>query len=183
MSMFAVSEEPLRGARVLEPRYFADERGAFVKTFHESLFQEMGISFTPREEFFSVSKRNVLRGMHFQVPPHDHHKLVYCIAGRILDVIVDLRVGSETYGHYASVELSAENRRLFFIPTGFAHGFLALEEDAVMVYKTDHVYAPESDLGIAWDSFEFTWPVAQPVISQRDIEFPPLEQFVSPFRI
>jgi len=176
-----IKSEPLPGARVLAPRVFQDQRGDFVKTFHEPDFAALKINFQPREEFFSTSKRGVLRGMHFQLPPHDHDKLVYCVRGAALDVIVDLRRASPAFGKCASVELSAENRLLFFIPKGFAHGFLALRDDTVMIYKTSTVHAPAHDAGIRWDSFGFHWPEKNPVLSERDRSFPAVADFNSPF--
>lgn len=181
MTMFTVQSEPLPGAMVLQPRVFKDLRGTFVKTFHSDLFAELGISFSPQEEFFSISRKGVLRGMHFQLPPHDHHKLVYCVKGEVLDVIVDLRRSSPRFGQSASVALSEENQHVFFIPKGFAHGFLSLTDDSVMVYKTDHVYAPSSDTGVRWDSIGFDWPEPAPALSDRDLAFPPLEEFDSPW--
>lgn len=172
--MFHLIAEPLPGLKIIEPRLFADTRGSFVKTFHESLYRDLGIEFELREEFFSVSRKDVLRGMHFQTPPHAHDKLVYCSHGAVLDVVVDLRRHSPTYGQYTSVELSAENRLLFFIPTGFAHGFVSLRDDSCMIYKTNAVYAPENDTGIRWDSFGFAWPVSEVVVSERDRGLPAL---------
>lgn len=178
---FQKIETACSGLFVIQPRVFSDARGSFVKTYHEELFREMGLGFTPREEFFSVSARNVLRGMHFQLPPAAHAKLVYCAAGRILDVVLDMRNNSPTRGWVISRELSAANREMFFIPPGFAHGFLSLEENSLTVYKTDFVYSPKHDTGIAWRSFGFTWPVSQPIISERDSNFPIWPEFISPF--
>lgn len=174
--------EPLPGVRLIKPKVFEDARGDFVKTFHCGLFRDLGIDFTPVEEFYSTSRKNVLRGMHFQLPPHDHSKLVYCIRGRVLDVLVDLRPGSPGYGCFASAELSRENRSQFYIPSGIAHGFLALEDDSVMVYKTTTVHAPSHDAGIRWDSFGFDWGVDSPICSPRDLAFPSMADFVSPFQ-
>jgi dTDP-4-dehydrorhamnose 3,5-epimerase len=173
--------EPLPGAFVLHPQVSEDGRGHFVKTFHQPGFAALGMKFDPQEEFFSSSHRNVLRGMHFQLPPHDHDKLVYCIRGSVLDVILDLRKASPRFGEFARVELSAQNRLLVFVPRGIAHGFLALENDAVVVYKTSTVHAPSHDAGIRWDSFGCSWPVENPILSARDRSFPALAAFNSPF--
>ncbi|RRJ94453.1 dTDP-4-dehydrorhamnose 3,5-epimerase [Opitutaceae bacterium TAV4] len=173
--------QPFLGAHLLKPKVFEDARGDFVKTFHSGAFAELGIPFAPAEEFFSTSRKGVLRGMHFQLPPHDHAKLVYCIRGRVLDVLVDLRKTSPTYRQVASAELSCENHHQFYIPSGVAHGFLALEDNSVMVYKTTTVYAPSHDAGIRWDSFDFNWGTTAPIISPRDTAFSPLADFVSPF--
>lgn len=178
---FKLVETGCAGLVVLQARTFSDPRGTFVKTFHEGLFKDLGIPFVPREEFYTVSAKNVLRGMHFQIPPAAHAKLVYCAAGRILDVVLDLRPNSPTRGGTISRELSAANREMFFIPIGFAHGFLSLEDDSLVVYKTDAIHSPEHDLGIAWDSFGFNWPVTHPILSERDRKFPAWPDFKSPF--
>jgi dTDP-4-dehydrorhamnose 3,5-epimerase len=181
LPQFQKIETACAGLFVIKPRVFTDPRGSFVKTYHENLFLDLGLAFTPREEFFSVSAKNVLRGMHFQLPPAAHAKLVYCATGRILDVVLDLRSNSPTRGQAVSRELSAANREMFFIPPGFAHGFLSLEDDTLTVYKTDFVYAPAQDAGIGWNSFGFNWPVAQPIVSERDSKFPAWSDFQSPF--
>jgi dTDP-4-dehydrorhamnose 3,5-epimerase len=165
----------------LQPRRFEDQRGLFVKTFHAPEFRELGLPFEPREEFYSMSSRNVLRGMHFQLPPAAHAKLVYCLGGKVLDVVLDMRKGSPRFGEVFSCELSAAPGRVLFIPAGFAHGFLALEDNSLMVYKTDAVHDSERESGIAWDSFGFKWPVAAPVMSERDSRFEAWARFSSPF--
>lgn len=175
-------DQPLPGVHLLQPKVFTDNRGDFVKTYHTGAFAELGISFTPVEEFFSTSHKGVLRGMHFQLPPHDHAKLVYCIRGRVLDVLLDLRKNSPTYGKTASAELSRENHHQFYIPSGVAHGFLSLEDNSVMIYKTSTVHAPSHDAGILWDSFGFEWPQgASYTISPRDQKLPALSAFLNPF--
>lgn len=179
--MFKLIPTNLPGLLAIQPRIFSDPRGDFVKTFHAGLFHELGLDFEPREEFFSTSAKGVVRGMHFQLPPAAHSKLVYCIAGSVLDVVVDLRKSSPTFGQSCSRELSAANREMFFIPVGFAHGFLALEDMAAMVYKTSTVHSPQQDAGILWDSCGFIWPVKNPQLSERDKKFPRLCDFASPF--
>lgn len=174
--------EPLSGVKLIEPFHHEDCRGAFVKTFHEEMFAELGIFLTVREEFFSISAKNVLRGMHFQIPPHAHQKLVFCTHGRVLDVLIDLRIGSPSYGQSASFELSAANRHLVHIPVGVAHGFLSLEDGSCLVYKTDTVHEPSADAGILWNSFDFDWPLtSKPILSHRDEQHPTLAEFSSPF--
>ena len=173
--------QPLPGLLLIEPKVFVDHRGDFVKTYHAGLFAGLGIAFEPVEEFFSTSHKGVLRGMHFQLPPHDHGKLVYCVRGSVLDVVLDLRKNSSTYGRCASSVLSAANHHQFFIPSGFAHGFLSLEDNSVMVYKTSTVHAPAHDAGVRWDTLGFDWGVATPVVSGRDVGFPSLAEFTSPF--
>jgi dTDP-4-dehydrorhamnose 3,5-epimerase len=171
----------LPGLRLIRPRLFQDARGSFVKTYHRDAFREAGLDFAPREEFFSTSAKNVLRGMHFQLPPAAHAKLVYCLAGGVLDVVLDLRKNSPTFGRFQARELNAANREIFFIPVGFAHGFLALTENATMVYQTGTVHSPAHDAGVRWDSFGFNWPVKNPILSERDKNFCALAEFPSPF--
>lgn len=179
--MFSKIETPIPGLFVLQPRIFKDNRGDFIKTYHTGLFQEAGLNFTPKEEFFSVSARGVLRGMHFQIPPFAHSKLVYSVTGRVLDVLLDLRRTSPTYGQTYSRELSATNRELLFIPEGIAHGFLTLEDASTMIYLTSVVHAPNHDTGILWNSFGFRWPTETPIISAKDANLPAWAKFESPF--
>ncbi|HEX7569500.1 MAG TPA: dTDP-4-dehydrorhamnose 3,5-epimerase [Verrucomicrobiae bacterium] len=171
----------LPGLQIILPRIFQDARGSFVKTFQADQFRELGLNFEPREEFFSTSAKGVLRGMHFQLPPAATAKLVYCIAGNVLDVVLDLRKNSPTFGRSYAHELNAANREMFFIPIGFAHGFLALADNATMVYQTSTVHSPAHDTGVHWDSFGFDWPVKNPILSERDKKFSTLLDFQSPF--
>ena len=170
----------LDGVFILKPNVFEDARGSFVKTYHEELFASCGIKFSPKEEFFSVSRKNVLRGMHFQRPPAAHDKLVYCPVGRVLDVVLDLRATAKNV-RCISRELSAQNREMLFIPSGCAHGFLSFEDDSIMVYQTSTVHSPAHDAGVLWNSFGFDWPVKNPILSERDQKFPALRDFESPF--
>lgn len=181
--MFIARPTALDGLICLETKGFADHRGTFVKTFQAAAFAELGMAFTPREEFYSTSHRHVVRGMHFQAPPAAHDKLVYCASGSVLDVVLDIRRSSPTYGRVCALELSATNRLSLFIPQGFAHGFLALTDGALMVYKTSTVHDPAADQGIRWNSLGFAWPLGEtaPLLSKRDQEFPALADFNSPF--
>ena len=173
-------KELLSGCFLLQPNRFEDQRGCFVKTYNQGLLATLGVNLEICEEFFTISHKNVLRGMHFQLPPHAHDKLVYCNRGVVLDVLLDLRRG-EGYGCVASAQLSGENGRLIFIPKGIAHGFVALTDESLMLYKTSTEHAPESDCGIRWDSFGFDWDVDQPIISTRDEKQATFNDFVSPF--
>ncbi len=176
-------QEPLPGIKILRPFVHEDERGTFLKTFHESQLRQHDIEIEIKEEFYTTSAVAVLRGMHFQVPPHAHQKIVTCLSGKVLDVVLDLRKESLTYGQHASFELSEENRYIVYIPIGFAHGFLGQKENSSLLYKTDCVYSPESDQGILWNSFGHEWnvPDLELVISDRDRQHTPLETFISPF--
>jgi len=171
----------LDGVKILRPRIFTDLRGRFVKTFHAPTFQAAGLDFTPQEEFFSVSQRNVIRGMHFQRPPDTQARLVACLTGGILDVILDLRKNSPTFGRVWSHELNPSNGELLFIPAGFAHGFLALADNTLVTYAASAVHAPVNDTGVRWDSIGFDWPVKNPIMSDRDQKFPAWHEFNSPF--
>lgn len=172
---------PLAGAYLITLPSSADVRGTFVKTFHETNLGAAGIQFTLRESYFSFSHKDVIRGMHFQLPPHEHSKVVFCPQGAILDVIVDLRRTSGTYGQYYATELSADNHKAYFIPEGFAHGFKALTDNAMTYYLVSSEYSKEHDTGIHYDSFGFDWGVADPIISARDLSFGTLSEFESPF--
>jgi dTDP-4-dehydrorhamnose 3,5-epimerase len=175
--------QSLSGVQIIESFHHADARGEFVKTFLAAEAAERGIQFELREEFFSVSRRGALRGMHFQTPPYAHQKIVTCLAGSVIDVLVDLRKSSPTYGEHLAVELSAANRRALYIPVGLAHGFLSLCDNSCVIYKTDREYAPDQDAGIRWDRFGYTWPLETQdlLISPRDQRHPPLGEFASPF--
>jgi dTDP-4-dehydrorhamnose 3,5-epimerase len=171
----------LHGAKVIKLPSAEDARGLFVKTFHETSLAKQGIKFTVRESYFSVSRKDVIRGMHFQLPPWQHCKIVFCPQGAILDVIVDLRKDSPTYGQYYAQELSAENHSAYYIPEGFAHGFKSLTDDAITYYLVSSEYSKEHDTGIRYDSIGFDWDVKEPVLSDRDLSFVRLGDFKSPF--
>ena len=158
-----------------------DERGSFIKTFHHKSLREQGIEFELRESFYSVSVQNVIRGMHFHHPPFDHDKIVFCTQGQILDVALDLRKTSPTYGQCVAARLSFESHQALFIPKGFAHGFLTLSETATTFYLVSGEYNQQADDGIRYDSFGLDWNVAQPILSKRDLDFTTLQNFNSPF--
>ena len=170
----------LPGCFLLQPKKIEDKRGCFVKTYHDELYAALGVNLDIREEFYSISHKNVVRGMHYQLPPHAHDKLVYCTMGAVLDVLLDLRKGAG-YGRVASAQLTGENGKIIYIPKGVAHGFLAVTDQSLMLYKTSSVYAAESDSGIRWDTFGFDWGVDQPTISARDEKHAEFGNFVSPF--
>jgi dTDP-4-dehydrorhamnose 3,5-epimerase len=171
----------LPGVVELRPEVVPDRRGTFVKTFRRDLFVQRGLRTDFAEEYWSVSQARVLRGLHLQLPPHDHAKLVYCVAGRVLDAVLDLRVGSPTFGAHALIELDAAEGNCVYIPAGLAHGFYVLEPSATMVYKVTSLYDRDHDAGVRWDSAGIPWPDAEPVLSDRDRGFPALADFRSPF--
>jgi dTDP-4-dehydrorhamnose 3,5-epimerase len=133
------------------------------------------------EEYFSRSKQNVIRGLHFQLPPEECVKIVYCIDGEVMDVVLDLRVDSPTYGKYEIFNLNDRLANILYIPIGLAHGFYTKSKTATMMYKVSKSYAPDYDAGIHWDSAEIPWPTKTPIISTRDSEFISLDKFQSPF--
>jgi dTDP-4-dehydrorhamnose 3,5-epimerase len=172
--------------RIIIPKRYVDDRGWFRETYHEQQLRDLGIPCRFVQDNQSSSKRaGTLRGLHFQLPPMAQAKLVTVLRGRILDVAVDVRRGSPTFGKYVSEELSAESGRQLYIPVGFAHGFLTLEDDVVVMYKASQYYAPTHDRGIRWDDpqIAFPWPVneADIITSEKDRRLPMLKEFVSPF--
>lgn len=173
-----VIKTAIEGVLILEPQVFADERGYFFESFNEREFlQKVAlVSFVQDNE--SRSGYGVLRGLHYQLPPHTQSKLVRVISGRVLDVAVDIREGSPTFGEHVAVELSGENKRQLFIPQGFAHGFAVLSEEAVFQYKCDHFYAPQSEAAIAWNDpalgIDWQLPAADIIVSEKDKQHPVL---------
>ncbi|WP_412679611.1 dTDP-4-dehydrorhamnose 3,5-epimerase [Brevibacillus choshinensis] len=178
---FDIKKTKIPGCYEIIPMRFRDERGSFTKTFHKDIFLKNDLEVQFAEDFYSISQTGVIRGLHFQLPPNDHVKMVYCLSGEVMDVVVDLRVGSRTYGLYETFELTAEKANIVYIPRGLAHGFYVCEGPAIVVYKASTVHAPETDYGLHWDSLNIPWPNRTPIISQRDSRFPPFHQFSSPF--
>lgn len=173
------------GVVIIEPRIFRDARGYFFESFSQREFDEKvrPVRFVQDNE--SMSSYGVMRGLHFQRPPYTQSKLVRVVKGAVLDVAVDIRKGSPTYGQHVAVELTEENHRQFFVPRGFAHGFAVLSETAVFQYKCDNFYAPEADGGISIldDTLGIDWriPVQQALLSEKDIRHACLKDFDSPF--
>jgi dTDP-4-dehydrorhamnose 3,5-epimerase len=167
----------ISGVVVIEPRVFADERGFFLESYKRSDFVSAGISETFVQENHSRSSRGVLRGLHFQRPPRAQGKLVRVVVGEIFDVAVDLRKGSRTCGKWVALNLSADNRRLLYIPPWCAHGFYVVSETAEVIYKTTEEYSPEHEGGIAWNDpgLNIVWPGKSPVVSERDRRWPAFE--------
>ena len=175
----------IEGAVIIEPRIFRDARGYFFESYSKKEFDEKVAPVDFVQDNESMSTRGVIRGLHFQRPPYAQAKLVRCVKGRVLDVVVDIRKGSPTYGKHVAVELSEENHRQFFIPRGFAHGFAVLSDIAVFQYKCDNYYHPEADGGISIldPSLGIDWGIAFEVaiLSDKDKKHPLLGDFDSPF--
>ncbi|MBP7736892.1 MAG: dTDP-4-dehydrorhamnose 3,5-epimerase [Spirochaetes bacterium] len=174
---FTFTSLDIKGLVLVEPRVFPDERGFFLESYKESEFAREGISCRFVQDNHSLSKRNVIRGLHFQKAPRAQGKLVRVIRGSVWDVAVDLRKDSPAYRKWISVELSDENNKMFFIPAGFAHGFLALTDDVHLQYKCTEEYDPALDTGIRWDDPDIgvSWPVKDPIVSAKDRELPYLK--------
>jgi len=176
-----IIQTDITGCYEIQPKIFTDLRGNFVKTYHEEVFLAHGLATKFAEEYYSFSRKGVLRGLHFQLPPHDHVKMVYCILGKVFDAIVDLRKGSPTYGQYAVFELSSEKANSLYLAPGIAHGFYVLSDSAIVVYKVTTVYSPEHDTGIRWNSCRIPWPDAEPLLSERDQGLQAFAEFDSSF--
>ncbi|MDD3487152.1 MAG: dTDP-4-dehydrorhamnose 3,5-epimerase [Candidatus Moranbacteria bacterium] len=177
-------ETSLEGAYLIVPQVFRDERGFFLETYSEKKFAEAGVDARFVQDNHSLSvQKGVLRGLHFQLPPNAQAKLVRVTHGKVLDVIVDLRKNSPTFGKWESFELSDKNAQMLFVPRGFAHAFLTLEENTEFMYKVDNFYAPESDSGLAWNDPDLgiDWPIKNPILSEKDQKLQGFREFNSPF--
>jgi dTDP-4-dehydrorhamnose 3,5-epimerase len=186
--MIEVKKTDIEGVLIIEPKVFGDARGYFLESFNAKEFSEktgMNITFVQDNE--SMSSYGVMRGLHFQNPPYTQSKLVRCVKGAVLDVAVDIRKGSPTYGKHVAAELTEDNHRQFFVPRGFAHGFAVLSEVAVFQYKCDNFYAPQADGGISIldDSLGIDWkiPTEKALLSDKDTKHALLKDFDSPFDI
>lgn len=180
-----VIKTDIEGVVIIEPRIFNDARGYFFESFSQREFEEKvrRVNFVQDNE--SMSAYGVMRGLHFQLPPFTQSKLVRCVKGRVLDVAVDIRKGSPTFGKHVAVELTEDNHRQFFVPRGFAHGFAVLSDVAVFQYKCDNFYAPQADSGISIcdTSLGIDWmiPADKVILSEKDTKHPLLDEFDSPF--
>jgi len=171
----------IEGLKILEPRIFEDSRGKFIKTFNNNFFKENNLNIEIKETYYSLSHKDVIRGMHFQTPPYEHIKLVYVSTGKIIDVVLDIRKSSPTFGKYFKAELSCANGKVLIIPKGLAHGFKSLENNTNVTYLQTTCYAPNNDSGIKYDSFGFDWDCETPQLSHRDLSFQTLDEFQTPF--
>lgn len=176
-----IIDTKIQGLKIIEPKIFEDIRGKFSKTFSDEFFKDNDLDIEIKETYYSISHKDVIRGMHFQTPPYDHTKLVYVPAGKIIDVVLDIRKNSPTFGQCFSCELSGENGKVIIIPKGLAHGFKSLEDNTNVTYMQTTCYAPNNDGGIRYDSFEFDWDCESPKLSERDQSFSALAEFETPF--
>jgi dTDP-4-dehydrorhamnose 3,5-epimerase len=173
---------PFEGLFFLRFPVFFDDRGYFTETYNRTALQEIGISHDFVQDNISLSKKNVLRGLHFQSPPHAQAKLVRVVSGRVLDVVVDIRSKSATYGQHFQCELTADNKQLY-IPEGFAHGFLSLEENTTVAYKCSNTYNKNSECGLPWNDPDLAirWGIEKPLLSEKDEMYSSFKEFTSPF--
>lgn len=175
----------IEGCFTFRNRIFKDQRGSFTKVYAREVFANAGLEMPVAEVFVSTSQRGVIRGMHFQAPPYDLTKIVSCLGGRILDVVLDLRKASATYGKAIGIELSAINETTVIVPAGCAHGFYSYQDNSLVSYVVSQGHNQSADQGILWNSFDFKWPSEPgssiPIMSGRDLQFPTFADFTSPF--
>jgi dTDP-4-dehydrorhamnose 3,5-epimerase len=178
-----IIETDIKDLLIIKPRVFADARGYFFESYNEAVFKKHGIDAHFSQDNQSLSSTGVLRGLHFQAPPHDQGKLVRVITGAVLDVAVDIRKNSPTYGQHVALELTEENKTMFFIPPGFAHGFLTLKDNTIFSYKCTNLYHKDSEGTVLWNDkdLRIDWNYENPILSEKDIYGTPFNTFVSPF--
>lgn len=179
-----IKERRLKGVFEITPHPHFDSRGFFMRVFDEELFEKEGLKHKWVQENHSRSEeKGIIRGLHFQFPPFAETKLIRCISGAIFDVFVDLRHGSDTFGQWDAIELSAENKKMVIVPKGFAHGFCTLTEISEVVYKVDNFYSKKHEAGLLWNDpdLAINWPVGKPVLSDKDTNNLLLEEFVNKY--
>lgn len=178
--MITATEIP--GCFIIEANSFRDLRGELTVTLDAPFFRRSGLRADFSYDYYSLSHPRVVRGFHYQLPPSEQVKLVYCVHGSVLDAVLDIRTGSPSYGKTIFVPLDPERKKMIYIPEGLAHAFLALgEQDSVMFYHTTFPYSPRHEGGILWSSIQDRWPVNNPVVSEKDLLLPPFENHISPF--
>lgn len=175
---FEFKDTKLKDVKIVKPQVFGDKRGFFIETYVKEKFEEKGIDAEFIQDNHSKSEHGVIRGLHYQKGEHAQGKLVRCTQGVILDVIVDLRKDSETFGEYMKSILSEHNRKMLWVPRGFAHGFYTLSETAEVQYKADNDYTPKEEAGIKWSDpeLDIDWPIEEPKLSEKDQKWPTLEE-------
>jgi dTDP-4-dehydrorhamnose 3,5-epimerase len=174
---------PIQGLLIIQPKVFADSRGYFFESYSAAVFEDMGIDANFVQDNQSLSQKGTVRGLHFQANPYAQGKLVRVAQGAVIDVAVDIRLGSPTYGQHVAIELSGDNKTMFWIPPGFAHGFSVLQDNTLFLYKCTHLYHKASEGGLLWNDADLNinWQVSKPIVSEKDIILPPLATFKSPF--
>lgn len=179
--MYKVKNCKIKGILEIEPVKFQDSRGENIKPFHKNQMNKIGIECDFMEDLMVKSKKGVIRGLHFQSSPFTQAKLIYCAKGSIFDVALDIRKESPTYGEYISFILDSTKNNMIYIPEGFAHGYQALEEDTVVIYKMTSIYSKKHENGIKWDTVNVEWPIKKVIVSDKDNILVEFEKFISPF--
>ncbi len=176
-----IEETSLKNVKLIKPKIYGDQRGHFLEAYRQDLFKHHGIELDFVQDNISTSKKNTIRGLHYQLPPASQSKLIMVVQGKVLDVAVDLRENSPTFGESFSTELSSENRHMLLVPTGFAHGFSVLSDEATIYYKCNDYYNKELERGVRWDDPELKidWKVDNPILSEKDKEQPLLKELES----
>lgn len=178
-----IIQTAISGLLIIKPRVFYDDRGYFFESYNRDVFREAGIPDEFRQDNQSLSQMGALRGLHFQAPPHDQGKLVRVVKGAVLDVVVDIRKDSPTYGKQVTIELNEENMLMLWIPAGFAHGFSTLRDNTIFQYKCTNVYNKQSEGGILWNDADLgiDWRINEPIVSEKDRVLPPFHELNTPF--
>jgi dTDP-4-dehydrorhamnose 3,5-epimerase len=180
-----IKQRKLKGTFEITLKPILDDRGFFMRTFDDNIFKEKGLDRKWVQENHSRSEeRGIIRGLHFQLPPFTETKLVRCIKGAVLDVFVDLRKDSETFGEWDSIEISEENKKMIFIPRGLAHGFCTLTEISEVLYKVDNFYSPSLESGLLWNDTDvaINWPFKKPILSNKDSKNQSLKEFINKYK-
>jgi dTDP-4-dehydrorhamnose 3,5-epimerase len=182
-SILEIQTTNIEGLLIIQPKVFGDHRGYFMETFRRDQLRDAGVLMDFVQDNQSMSAKDILRGLHFQHPPFDQGKLVQVIKGEVLDVAVDIRKNSATFGQHCAIILNEENKTMFWIPPGFAHGFLTRADDTIFSYKCTNYYRPESEGSVLWnsDSLSIGWGIKNPVLSEKDLQAPDFNKFNSPF--
>jgi dTDP-4-dehydrorhamnose 3,5-epimerase len=178
-----IIETKIKDLLIIHPKIFGDARGYFFESYNEEDFRKQGINVKFIQDNQSLSNEGVLRGLHFQAPPYDQGKLVRVITGAVLDVAVDIRKNSPTYGEHIGIELTAENKTMFYIPPGFAHGFLTLQDNTIFSYKCTNLYNKSSEGTVLWNDtdLKINWNISNPLLSEKDLIGTKFKDFISPF--
>lgn len=178
-----ITSAPIQDLLIIQPQVFEDDRGYFFESWSKKIFENNGLDFDFVQDNQSMSHRGVLRGLHFQAPPFAQGKLVRVIKGSVLDIAVDIRANSPTYGKHFSIELNESNKTMFFIPPGFAHGFLTLADNTIFYYKCTHYYNKSSEGTILWNDNQLgiDWKISNPLVSEKDKSGTSFKDFITPF--
>lgn len=178
-----IEELPVPGVKLITGELAQDKRGSFFKPYNYESVSKLGIRFDVKEVFYSISRKGVIRGMHFQNPPSEQEKIFTVIKGSIMDVILDLRTDSEYFGKFIAIRMNEDEGHSVLIPKGTAHGFLGLDLENIVLYLADAPYSKEDEDGIRYDSFGYDWGIIEPILSNRDLSFRVFDEFISPFRM